>query len=290
MVHLTGTYSNVDGSADPVGAAEWMDTMCDWPFIRVYKERTVDLLHIKPGARLLDVGCGTGHDTRALATAAGSDGVAIGIDASAVMLKTARTRGGAYLQADARALPYADDAFDGTRIDRALQHVAGPDDAVEELVRVTRSGGGSSPSIPTRRRWSPTFPTPICCARSRTSGVIATSATVPSAGSCRACSARRDWPTWSARRRRSSSPTRVMRSASRSGPGSCTPRGCSPTTNSPGGKAPSTPPSVGTSSCMPVPASSPAARNPEATPQRLTLPRGETGGWRRVGRRAAPDR
>ena len=141
MVHLTGTYSNVDGSADPVGAAEWMDSMCDWPFIRVYKERTVDLLHIKPGARLLDVGCGTGHDTRALATAAGSDGVAIGIDASAVMLKTARTRGGAYLQADARALPYADDAFDGTRIDRVLQHVAGPDDAVEELVRVTRSGG-----------------------------------------------------------------------------------------------------------------------------------------------------
>src|SRR6059058_339086 len=76
------------------------------------KERTVDLLHVKPGARLLDVGCGTGHDTRALAMSAGSDGIAVGVDASAVMLKTARTRGGSYLQADARALPYEDGAFD----------------------------------------------------------------------------------------------------------------------------------------------------------------------------------
>ena len=141
MVHLTGTYSDVDRSADPVGAAEWMDTMCDWPFIRAYKERTVDLLHVKPGARLLDVGCGTGHDTRALAATAGPEGVAIGIDASAVMLKAARTRGGAYLQADARSLPYEADAFDGARIDRVLQHVAGPEDAIRELVRVIRPGG-----------------------------------------------------------------------------------------------------------------------------------------------------
>ncbi|HKA93287.1 MAG TPA: methyltransferase domain-containing protein [Acidimicrobiia bacterium] len=141
MVHLTGTYSDVDRSADPVGAAEWMDTMCDWPFIRAYKERTVDLLHVKPGARLLDVGCGTGHDTRALAVAAGPEGIAIGIDASAVMLKSAQSRGGSYLQADARALPYSDGAFDGTRVDRVLQHVAGPEEAVGELVRITRPGG-----------------------------------------------------------------------------------------------------------------------------------------------------
>jgi ubiquinone/menaquinone biosynthesis C-methylase UbiE len=141
MVHLTGTYTDVDHSPDPVGAAEWMDTMCDWPFIRAYKERTVDLLQVKPGARLLDVGCGTGHDTRALAATAGPDGIAIGIDASAVMLKTARTRGGSYLQADARALPYDDGAFDGTRIDRVLQHVPGPEDAVHEIARVTRAGG-----------------------------------------------------------------------------------------------------------------------------------------------------
>src|SRR4029453_1693957 len=141
MVHLTGTYTDVDRSPDPVAAAEWMDTMCDWPFIRAYKERTVALLQVKPGARLLDVGCGTGHDTRALAVTAGAAGIALGGDASAVMLKTARPRGGSYLQADARALPYEDGAFDGTRIDRVLQHVPAPEDAVHEIVRVTRAGG-----------------------------------------------------------------------------------------------------------------------------------------------------
>jgi ubiquinone/menaquinone biosynthesis C-methylase UbiE len=141
VVHLTGTYSDVDHSADPVGAAEWMDTMCRWPFIRAYKARTVELLRVEPGDLLLDVGCGTGHDTRALSAAAGHDGLAIGVDASAVMLKAAETRGGSYLQADARSLPYPDAAFDGTRIDRVLQHVAGPEHAVHELVRVTRPGG-----------------------------------------------------------------------------------------------------------------------------------------------------
>jgi ubiquinone/menaquinone biosynthesis C-methylase UbiE len=141
VVHLTGTYSDVDHSADPVGAAEWMDTMCRWPFIRAYKARTVELLRVEPGALLLDVGCGTGHDTRALGMAAGREGLAIGVDASAVMLKSAETRGGSFLQADARSLPFPDASFDGSRIDRVLQHVAGPEQAVDELLRVTRPGG-----------------------------------------------------------------------------------------------------------------------------------------------------
>jgi ubiquinone/menaquinone biosynthesis C-methylase UbiE len=118
-----------------------MDTMCNWPFIRAYKARTVELLRVEQGDVLLDVGCGTGHDTRALGVAAGYDGMAIGVDASAVMLKAAKTRGGSYLQTDARSLPYPDASFDGTRIDRVLQHVAGPEQAIHELVRVTRSGG-----------------------------------------------------------------------------------------------------------------------------------------------------
>jgi SAM-dependent methyltransferase len=118
-----------------------MDTMCTWPFIRAYKARTVELLRVEPGALLLDVGCGTGHDTRALSKAAGRDGLAIGVDASAVMLKSAETRGGSFLQADARSLPFPDASFDGARIDRVLQHVAGPEQAVYELLRVTRAGG-----------------------------------------------------------------------------------------------------------------------------------------------------
>jgi SAM-dependent methyltransferase len=73
--------------------------------------------------------------------AAGREGLAIGVDASAVMLKSAETRGGSFLQADARSLPFPDARFDGSRIDRVLQHVAAPEQAVDELLRVTRPGG-----------------------------------------------------------------------------------------------------------------------------------------------------
>src|SRR2546430_14366199 len=114
MVPLTGTYPDVDHSAGPGGAAEWMDTMCDWPFIRAYKERTVDLLQVKPGARLLDVGCGTGHDTRALAATAGPDGIAIGVDAAAGMVQTGHTPRGPHPQTPARGPPPQDGAVVGT--------------------------------------------------------------------------------------------------------------------------------------------------------------------------------
>src|SRR5262249_42174494 len=42
---------------------------------------------------------------------------------------------------DARRLPFRDRAFAGVRADRVLQHLADPDAALGEMVRVTDSGG-----------------------------------------------------------------------------------------------------------------------------------------------------
>ncbi|MFP5388573.1 MAG: methyltransferase domain-containing protein, partial [Thermoleophilia bacterium] len=75
----------------------------------------LEMLDVRPGQRVIDVGCGPGNYTRPLARAAG-DGLTVGVDASGVMLAGAAEQGGgenlAYVRGDACALPFADGSFD----------------------------------------------------------------------------------------------------------------------------------------------------------------------------------
>jgi ubiquinone/menaquinone biosynthesis C-methylase UbiE len=96
-------------------------------------------------ARVLDVGCGTGAVTRALAELA-PEGRALGVDPSPIFLAKARELGDGYdnlffEQADARSLPFDDRAFDAVVFHTALCHVPGPVDALAESFRVLEPGG-----------------------------------------------------------------------------------------------------------------------------------------------------
>ena len=54
-----------------------------------------ELMQVRPGDRVLDVGCGLGDDVRALAALVGPSGRAVGIDASeATIAKQASLRMG----------------------------------------------------------------------------------------------------------------------------------------------------------------------------------------------------
>lgn len=48
---VSQTYSDVDGSSDPVGAAGWQERMSRWPVVRAYKRRTYELLNMVPSHR-----------------------------------------------------------------------------------------------------------------------------------------------------------------------------------------------------------------------------------------------
>ena len=56
------------------------------------RQRAIDLLHLKKGDRVLDVGCGTGLSFSALESLIGPAGSIVGIEQSPEMLERARTR------------------------------------------------------------------------------------------------------------------------------------------------------------------------------------------------------
>lgn len=83
---VSQTYSDVDASWDPVGAATWQERMSRWPVVRAYKQRTYELLDA--GGRSVDIGCGPGVDVAALGS-----GRCLGVELSATMAAAAARRG-----------------------------------------------------------------------------------------------------------------------------------------------------------------------------------------------------
>jgi SAM-dependent methyltransferase len=102
----------------------------------------VPALDVAPGARWLDVGCGTGALASTALDAAEPAAVA-GVDASTGFLRTAAAREGraAFAAGDARALPLADAAVDVVVSGLVLNFVPDPARAVAELARVAAPGG-----------------------------------------------------------------------------------------------------------------------------------------------------
>src|SRR5262245_42227458 len=59
---------------------------------RTMRQATINLAHIQPGERVLDVGCGTGDLTLLAKSAAGPTGEVYGIDASPEMIQVAHRK------------------------------------------------------------------------------------------------------------------------------------------------------------------------------------------------------
>jgi SAM-dependent methyltransferase len=122
---------------------------------------TVDLkrLEIRPGSRVLDLGCGTGRHTSAVARL--KQVIAIGLDINLADAREAKKRllyeqelgvqgGGVWgiLVADVTALPFKDNAFDCVICSEVLEHVPRQDSAIHEATRIVRPGKDLVISVP----------------------------------------------------------------------------------------------------------------------------------------------
>lgn len=140
-------YGRVDGEGNVGFLLATMEATSRWDSVRSLRAWERARLGLRPGDRLLDVGCGRGDAALALAADVGPDGEVVGVDASAAMVAVAarlavgapsRTR---FAVGDAAALDAPDGAFAVVRSERTLQWVADPPAAVAEMVRVLRPGG-----------------------------------------------------------------------------------------------------------------------------------------------------
>ncbi|MBP0458308.1 class I SAM-dependent methyltransferase [Streptomyces montanisoli] len=105
----------------------------------------VAAMGLRPGATVLDAGCGTGRALPALRAAVGLAGRVLGVDATPEMLAEAAGRGrrssGALLLADATVLPVRSGALDAVFAAGLVSHLPDPASGLRELARAVRPGG-----------------------------------------------------------------------------------------------------------------------------------------------------
>src|SRR5437763_11345173 len=114
---------------------------------------TIAWLDLPAGGVAVDVGCGPGNVTSALAAATAPDGLAIGVDISEAMLARAvraeASSSVGFVRADAQRLPLRDEVADGVVSLAALQLIPDPAAALAEMVRILRPGGRLAVMVPT---------------------------------------------------------------------------------------------------------------------------------------------
>ncbi len=144
MKEQTG-FADVDGSGRADALVDYLGLVAR--HVGEFRREGYDLLRLRPGSAVLDVGCGAGEVCAELAARVGAQGRVAGVDLSAAMVEAARKVAAATGHAvelevaSVYELPFADGVFDAVRAERVFQHLDKPEAGLREMLRVARPGG-----------------------------------------------------------------------------------------------------------------------------------------------------
>jgi len=142
--HVKSVFSQIANRYD------LMNSVLSFRQHKLWRRFAMKHAQLQSGGDALDVACGTGDWTLALAHAVGREGRVVGLDFCVPMLDVARKKLGkrgllqqqvTLLEGDAMNLPFADNSFDAVTIGFALRNVPDILTVLREMTRVVRPGG-----------------------------------------------------------------------------------------------------------------------------------------------------
>ena len=145
MRHIANTYRVWGRHPGLYDVQDWITFMGRHREIR---HRAVEVLGLRPGDRVLEVGCGTGRNLPYLMEAIGPEGQMIGVDYTPEMLESVRERvrknrwpNVRLVQADAASMDLEEAPFDGIVSVLAVSCIPDHLKALEGCLNMLRPGG-----------------------------------------------------------------------------------------------------------------------------------------------------
>lgn len=126
-----------------------MNDVMSFGIHRLWKQFTLEHTGLRPGHSVLDIAGGTGDLALRFSKRVGNDGRVVLADINESMLRVGRDRiidtgvlgNIEFVQANAEALPFADESFDVVTIAFGLRNVTDKDRALASMQRVLKPGG-----------------------------------------------------------------------------------------------------------------------------------------------------